>query len=161
MFVLGMKMFFRARNLDSLEKYFEKKQDCISTLSWFDKVIELDRSESWLNPEHIEEIRNTIRDIEYLSKMLLGPLARFGNLSKELGLSEREVMRKFMSNEFDWTVEYIENFRTLLSRWMEVHEKEIRDETNTLKQKNIREFGGAIERLNIQSEALEKVKVSL
>lgn len=93
--------------------------------------------------------------------MLLGPLARFGNLSKELGLSEREVMRKFMSNEFDWTVEYIENFRTLLSRWMEVHEKEIRDETNTLKQKNIREFGGAIERLNIQSEALEKVKVSL
>jgi hypothetical protein len=158
---LWKQMFHRARNFESLTTYFEKKADCISALSKLEQAIEIDRENTWIDPNHIEQIHSSVRDIEHLSKLLYWPLSRFKKLDSELEPRQKVIMEQFLTTECQSLMEYIHTFQLLLKEWITLHTEELKSEEIALREKNNKIFYSSISRLAMQSEALEKIKVSL
>lgn len=158
---LWNQMFHRAKNFESLTTYFEKKADCISALRALEQAIEIDRENTWIDPIHIAQIHSSVRDIEQLSKLLYWPLSRFKKLDSELEPRQKHVMEQFLTIECQSVMEYISTFQWLLKEWITIHSEELQREEIALREKNNKIFYSSITRLAMQSEALEKIKVSL
>lgn len=159
--VFWIRMYQRARKLEALDEYFRRKDACINALRELEQAIEIDTKETTLNPEHIEQIRKTINDTQSLTRLLLGPLSRFKEISNELDENQREVLNKFIESESWWLLGSIEQFQKLLTTWMNLHGHELEQLKNILKQSQRKEFNLALTGLEAQSAALEKVKIFL